>query len=164
MHCPLQNGEIAEVLLDYCARKLPPTAASEVDRHVQSCAECSAYCSAQGHVWSVMDDWEPPPVSENFDRELYARIDGFEKKNWWRRLVGERFAWRPALSLGAACTALILGLMVRGPIMQPVVAPVSVAPQNHETSKADVEPEQVEQALEDLEMLKQLSASSAQNL
>lgn len=160
MHCPLQNGEIAEVLLDYWARKLPPTVASEVDRHVQSCAECSAYCSAQGHVWSAMDNWEPPPVSENFDRELYARIDGFEKKNWVRRLVGERFAWRPALSLGAACTALILGLMVRGPVMQPV----PVAPQNYETSKADVEPEQVEQALEDLEMLKQLSVSTAQNL
>jgi hypothetical protein len=107
-----------------------------------------------------MDNWEPPPVSENFDRELYARIDGFEKKNWVRRLVGERFAWRPALSLGAACTALILGLMVRGPVMQPV----PVAPQNYETSKADVEPEQVEQALEDLEMLKQLSVSTAQNL
>jgi len=98
------------------------------------------------------------------DRELYARIDGFEKKNWLRRLVGERFAWRPALSLGAACTALVLGFMVHGPVMQPLVAPVSVGLQNHETSKADVEAEQVEQALEDLEMLKQLSVSSAQNL
>jgi anti-sigma factor RsiW len=164
MRCPLKNDEIGEVLLDYCARKLTPEVSAEVGRHVQTCPECTAFCSAQERVWTALDDWAAPPVSENFARELYDRIDRFENKSWVRRLVGERFARRPALSLGAACTALVLGLMVRGPVNQPVVSPVPAAPHYQEASRAELEPEQVEQALEDLEMLKQLSVSSTQNL
>lgn len=165
MHCPLRNsGEIAQVVLDYCAGTLSPAVTAEVERHVQTCEECSAFCAAQKQVWTALDNWETPVLSESFDRKLYARIDRFEKKSWVRRLVGERFAWRPVLSVGAACTALVLGLMVRDPISQHGSPPASVAPQYHETSKVEVEPEQVEQALEDLEMLKQLSVSNTQSL
>ena len=57
MHCPMQNGENAEVLLDYCARKLPPTVASEVDRHVQSCGgseACTVPLKAMcGRPWTI---------------------------------------------------------------------------------------------------------------
>lgn len=158
MHCPLQNGENAEVLLDYCARKLSPAATLELERHMQSCGDCRSFAGGQQHVWSALDSWEAQPVSPAFDRKLYSRIEEFESRNWLRRWMGDGFAWRPALSFGAACAALTVMFVVQAPVKQ------SVAPQYHETTKVEVEPEQVERALEDLEMLKQLSISNTQNL
>ena len=156
MHCPIQNGENAEVLLDYCARKLSPTAAAELEGHMEACPDCRSFSLAQRHVWSALDVWESQPVSQDFDRRLYARIDQFENRSWWQRWTGDCFAWRPALSLGAAaCGALAVALVVHNPVSQPVVEP-----QFQGTKIETVEPEQVERALEDLEMLKQLSPST----
>jgi len=159
MHCPIQNGEEAEVLLEYCARKLSPTATAELERHIERCPDCRSFSVAQQHLWSALDVWESQPVSQDFDRRLYSRIDQFENRSWWRRWTGDRLAWRPALSLGAACAALAVALITHNPPGQPLMTP-----QLQGTKAETVEPEQVERALEDLEMLKQISASAATNL
>jgi hypothetical protein len=154
MHCPVRNAEHAEILLDYCAGKLAPESLASFESHLENCTECKKFCVQQEAAWNALDVWEPEPVSEKFDGALYARIEAFENRNWWKR-----WAWRPALSLGAACAAMAVALFVQTPLHQPKAA----APTVHETTRVEtVEPEQLERTLEDLEMLKQLSSS--QNL
>jgi hypothetical protein len=74
--------------------------------------------------------------------------------------------WRPALSVGAACAAVAVALLVNTPgddrplPHQPSTPSVVV----DDTRADSMEPEQLERALEDLEMLKQLSPSAAQSL
>jgi anti-sigma factor RsiW len=160
MQCPIQNADHAEILLDYCARKLSPKSLAEVEQHLENCPECQSFYSRQRAVWSALDEWVAEPVSEQFDKKLYARIDAFENRIWWKCLAGEGFGWRPALSVGAACAAMAVTLFINTPVNQP-----KVAPSIHQTTRTEaVEPEQLERTLEDLEMLKQLSPSNAQNL
>jgi len=136
MDCPPQN------VIDYCSRKLSSNAAAEFERHMRVCSDCRSRVESQQQVWQALDAWEAPPVSADFDRQLRAQIAESQSKPWWK------LAWRPALSLGAASAAIAVVLVVYTP----------------DTTKIDVEPEQVESALEDLEMLKQLSANGNQDL
>jgi len=159
MNCPVQDRENAEVLLEYCARKLPSSSIAEFDRHLESCPECSKFASAQQHVWSALDMWEAEPVTDSFDAKLYNRIQAFEEKSWWKRLIGDGVAWKPALSLGAACAALVVVTFIH-----PVKPPGGTPSYREKTKVETVEVEQLERTLEDLEMLKQLSVSNAQNL
>jgi anti-sigma factor RsiW len=155
MQCPVRNVEHAEILLDYCSGKLRAESLVSFESHLAGCLECKEFCVRQKAAWTALDVWEAEPVSEKFDVALYARIEAFENRSWWRR-----FAWRRALSLGAACAAVAIALFVHAPVNRPK-APASV----HETTRVEtVEPEQLERTLEDLEMLKQLSPSNAQNL
>ena len=161
MQCPMENADHAEVLLDYCARKLSGKPLEDFERHLEVCPKCKEFCSRQEALWSTLDIWEAEPVGAEFDNKLCARIESFENRSWWQRLAGRGFAWRPAVSLAGACAALAVALLVHGPVNPPKVAPVNV----HETTRVDaLEPEQIERALEDLEMLKQLSPSNSQKL
>lgn len=160
MQCPIQNADNAEILLDYCARKLSPEALVEFERHLETCPGCKSFSSRQQSVWTALDEWVAEPVSEQFDKNLFARIDASENRSWWKRLAGEGFGWRPALSVSVACAAMAVALFIRTPVNQPKVVPTI-----HETTRNEVvESEQLERTLEDLEMLKQLSPSKAQNL
>ena len=136
MPCPIQN------VLDYSAQKLSPKAAAEFESHMTACTECRSAVASQQQVWQALDEWEVAPVSEDFDRKLRARIEESERKPWWK------LAWRPAWSFAAASAAVAVALFVYAP----------------DSTRIEVEPEQVESALEDLEMLKQLSASGNQDL
>jgi anti-sigma-K factor RskA len=174
MNCPVQTNQSTELLIDYCAGTLPLGVASEVERHVAICAECEKFVQAQQQVWSALDTWETDPISADFDRRLYDRIRQTERSSWRNWFAGH-FAWRPALSLGAACAAVVVALVVNSAANKPIpnkttppaVHQASAQPASapHEEVRADsVEPEQLERALEDLEMLKQLSTPAAHNL
>lgn len=161
MQCPMENAENAEVLLDYCARKLSGKPLEQFEGHLEICPKCKEFCSRQEAVWNALDVWDAEAVSEQFDSKLYARIEAFENRSWWKRLSGRDFPWRPAVSLGGACAALAVALLVHGPVNPPKPA----SPNVHETTRVEaLEPEQIERTLEDLEMLKQLSPSNTQNL
>src|SRR5688572_15414980 len=140
MHCSIQN------VLDYCARKLPLDTAAELERHMRVCAECKSLAGSQQQVWQALDMWQAMTVSADFDRKLHARIDEFEGRSWWR------WFWRPAMSFSAACAAIAVVLVVYTPANRPSDA------------RIEVEPEAVERALEDLEMLKQLSVNGGQTI
>jgi hypothetical protein len=156
MQCPVRHAEHAEILLDYCAGKLSQDSLTAFESHRENCAECKEFCAKQQAAWTALDVWEPEPVSEKFDSALYARIAAFENRSWW-----QRWAWRPALSLGAACAAMAVALFVQTPIHPPKAA----APAVRETTRVEtLEPDQLERTLEDLEMLKQLSPSNTQTL
>src|SRR4051794_11236202 len=85
MNCPLETPETAELLLDYCARKLNPESTAIVERHIAICPACRDFAEGQRAVWSALDSWEAPPVSAGFDRRLYERIEN--DVPWWDALV-----------------------------------------------------------------------------
>jgi hypothetical protein len=151
MRCPVQNGN-PDILLDYCARRLAPEPTSILVQHMAVCADCRRVAEAQQQVWSALDAWEPVPVSEDFDERLYARISSEERRSFWSRILGERLTWKPALSLAGACATLALAVLLNVP--DPAPAPLP------ETTRIEsLEPEQIERAVEDMDMLRQFSTS-----
>jgi anti-sigma factor RsiW len=178
MQCPIQK-ENAEVLLDYCARKLNPETTALLNRHMESCAECRAFAAAQMSVWEALDAWEPEPVSAAFDRKLYARIEEREaQKGWlghmWGRIsqpaMFTPFGWRPAMPIAAACLTLVAAFVLSVPGDKSArEIYVDNTRDNGRVEVVDVE--QVERTLDDIEMLKQLNppvkgvaASDSRNL
>lgn len=147
MQCP-QKNQATEILLDYCAQKLKPETAALVESHIAGCPECKAFTDAQKNVWEALEDWNEIPISNNFDQRLYAKIEQQDRQSWWTRLHLP-LGWRPALSLGAATIALFGILFLNRPVQDP-----------NQPKLGTEELEQVEQALDDLEMLKQISPPS----
>jgi anti-sigma factor RsiW len=145
MICLSANKQGADILLDYLGGSLDPARKVELERHVEECAECRKLLE----VSARLDEWPAPEISSDFDARLYARIaQENAAQPWWRK-----FLWRPAVPLAAAGVVLVLALFVNGPDVQD--APKQVRPEN----TADIL--QAEQALEDLELLMPLDASSA---
>jgi len=163
MQCPVQSGN-PDVLLDYIARRLSVESMDVFTRHMEQCPDCARFAQAQQEIWFALDCWETQPVSPDFDAKLYARIDAETRRNFWSRIFGDAFAWRPAAMASAfAATALAVVLLVRGMNPMAPVAPVPQQMQQHDVvNKAEVglEPEQVERALEDIEMLRQLNTQT----
>jgi hypothetical protein len=87
----------------------------------------------------ALDNWGAEPVSIDFDRRLYARLE--ERRSIHSRIRHwlEGIRWQPALPAAAVAAAFVL-LMVSAP----------------QAEMRERPPQQVEQALEDLEMLQQL--------
>jgi anti-sigma factor RsiW len=155
MRCPIQNGESPGILLDYCARTLNSDAAAVLERHIAVCPECARFAAAQQQLWSALDSWEATPVADDFDERLYARI---EESNGWsrvRRWFGE---WKPAVPFAAAAATAALAFFLNLPATNPGV-PVQ------ERSRIEaLEPEQIERAVEDVDMLRQFSTPGPQSL
>jgi len=161
MQCPIQISDQSHILLDYCARKLSLERTAMLERHMRNCDSCKRFASGQQLLWSALDTWKTMPPSDDFDRNLYARIEEHEQSSWWNRIRTSRtptFGWKPAMPLAVACVTAAVVLLYSPPA--PTVIP------QYENSKVDtIEPEQVERNLEDLEMLKQLSVNpGSQNL
>ena len=152
MRCPVQNGN-PDILLDFCARRLPPEAEAILSQHMLVCLECRQIAEAQETVWSALDSWKPESISPDFDDRLYARITEEERRTFWSRIFGDRLSWKPALPLAAGCAAMALALIVN----MPRHAPVSV--QAPEMRVENIDAEQLERAVEDMEMLRQFSST-----
>jgi anti-sigma factor RsiW len=154
MNCPIQHGETSEILLDYCAGKLGAEQSAALEAHLQSCTDCAAVVEAQRSVWNALGEWEATPVSADFDRKLYARIEGDSERNWFVRLVDRLFVeplgWRPAVPVAAAAIGVIAIVLLQNPATKPTVVP----PSQPRVESVDIE--QIERTLEDLEMLKQI--------
>lgn len=138
--CPLHSEEHAQLLLSYCARQLDPDSTATLQRHIDICPACQQFLDSQQLVWDALDAWERTPISSNFDSTLLERIRDDGRPAWangvatWTRTL----SWKPALPAAA-----ILALWI---IAYPTSYPEPDAAQA----------EQVELALEDLEMLQQL--------
>lgn len=150
--CPLENGNSADVFVAYGAGTLAPEAEAAFEQHLIVCAGCREIAEAQRAVWSALDSWQPAPVSANFDQKLYQRIAEEEQGTWWRRMWRGNWSWRPAMPVAAACAVLVAAFLLRSP----------VAPDT--TSQAQNQPkleiEQVQHALDDIEMLKKLGVET----
>jgi anti-sigma factor RsiW len=156
MNCPIRNEETAELLLAYTARRLDPARTAVLEDHMNVCAQCAEFRAGQEMVWQALDAWEAPPVTPDFNRRLYQRIEAEAAAPWYKRLFNTPVAmWKPALPLAAACLLVVAGFVLDHPVAttQPTASPGfrvnSVA-----------EAEQVENALDDLQLLRQLDSSA----
>lgn len=161
MTCPLQTDN-ADVLLDYCARALDAERKRMLEAHMAQCAECRAMALEQKEIWSALDAYDAEPVSADFDRKLYARMDEEDQVPVWERLwapvqdyLRRQPAWKPLLSVAAASAVLVLMFAVRGEAPKAIPEPGLII---------DVRVvEQAERALEDMEMLRQFEAAPAES-
>ena len=157
MVCPLQSRDNADVLLEYCARRLNREASLDLERHLEFCAECRDFAAGQRMVWESLDAWDAAPVSMDFDRRLYRKIEEQRVPGWWTTV------WEPlrsSLKPAAAVAAVFLAVAAIATVDPPRGLRSPSAAQTTET----VEIEQVETALEDMEMLQQLDVLAHQDL
>ena len=150
MECLGESKSGAELIIAYGAGTLAPEVRFALEQHLEACEKCRAIAEAQRAVWSALDSWVPEPVSPNFNEALYRRIGADQHYPWWRRLFQARWSWRPAMPVAAACAALIAVFLLKGPAEQQPSSQPAPAPQI----------EQVERALDDMDMLKQLGVAA----
>ena len=146
MNCPMENAN-QELLIGYAAGTLEPETTSAVETHLAACPQCRAMAEAQSAVWRALDAWETPPVSPDFDRRLYRRIQQEVPPSVWDRLR----SWIPVLprraipAVVATCLIVTASYFLEFPRSARRVPP---APQT-------VRVEQVETLLDDVDLLRQ---------
>jgi hypothetical protein len=165
MNCPLRKEETAHILLDYSAGRLDTASVAGLERHMESCAECAAFRLEQAAVWDALDAWKPSPVGLDFNRRLWQRIDAADAAPWYKRLTESLRmaplhinAWKPVLPLTAAILLIAAGFLFDHPggrSSAPGAAADSVS-----VSVSVTEAEQVEQALDDIQLLRQLNTAA----
>jgi len=162
MDCLLNARDGAETLIDYCAGTLDAARAAALEQHALSCGECRRMLEAQRAVWTSLDELPASSFdATRFDQQLYARIAREDASPWWLRAWRNLSqpampwnSWKPAVSLAAACAVLTVGFLVR--------LPEGADGSRFEKARMEVvDMEQVEQALEDLEMLTPVAAAPA---
>jgi hypothetical protein len=119
---------------------------------MEICPACREFASGQRAVWEALDAWEAAPVTLDFDRRLYRRID--REVSWWQLLVRP---FRPALVrqglpiAAAACLLVMAGVLLQ----HPAGAPPASQPQSAQVEV--LQPDQVEPALEAMHLLGEFS-------
>lgn len=179
MDCIKNHKQGAEILMDYCAGTLDPGAASGLAAHIRQCPECRALVEAQSAVWESLDAWTPLEVSGDFDARLYARVAqeqaGPAWLRWWRRLTQPAKPytwWKPMVSMAAAGAIVAMAIAIH-PVAhtgalpqkasvvetapQPAAKP-SIAPAP--SGADDIDLQQVEQALDDLDVVAPLNQTA----
>ena len=157
MECPSKHHDATELTIAYIEGSLDSVAQVAFQRHLQTCGRCRELMQAQQELWAALDSWTPLPISSDFDERLYRRIaaEKTATPKWWQRFITAPWSGWPAVPLVAtACVALIAVVLLRGPGLEPA-----------RTGNASTQPhgpaiEQVESALQDIEMLKQLGPPS----
>ena len=145
MNCPMEARQGSELLLEYTGGRLEARAARALEAHLESCARCREFAQNQTAVWQALEAWEAEPVSMDFDRRLFARIEQ-APASWWARLTGQMM--HHAVPVAAAGVMILAGLMLERTAVTPVAPP-------QESAQVDVlGPEQVQSALDDMEMLR----------
>ncbi|MEQ1885126.1 MAG: hypothetical protein ABL967_08695 [Bryobacteraceae bacterium] len=142
MNCPIQKKQGEEILLDYCSGRLHPDRTAEVEAHAKICTECSQWIANQSAVWSALDDFAAPAVSPEFQARVYQQLEAEPSGGSWKHLWLS--AWKPTLAAAAVAAALVVGVMIRTvPVPEP----------SKKASIESVDMDQVENALDDLDLL-----------
>jgi anti-sigma factor RsiW len=152
MRCPIETQANTELLLAYCSGTLDGEGTARLEEHMGDCPACREFAGGQRAVWKALDTWEAAPVSGDFDRRLYQRIQ--REVSWWDLLLGP---FRPLLfrqGLPVAATAglvLMAGLLFQHPAnVRPSAAPESAQVEG-------LRPEQVEHALDEMETMREFN-------
>ena len=134
MRCQLEFDRSEELIVGYGARTLDPGAAAAFERHIVSCAGCRAAAALQKAVWAALDESQYLRVSPDFDRRVFERIAAAERRGQW--------LWQVLVPVAASIALAAVLLLRQPPPTQPAV-----------------QMEQVEHALDDMDLLKQLGAA-----
>ncbi len=161
MSCPAKDRRGSELFLSYAAGLMSASEHAAFERHLAACTDCWRIAAEQKRVWSALDVLAAPEIPTNFDERLYARIAAEERSPWWQSLLhhGASFRLSTAAPVAAACAALAVMLIMRTP--HPAPAPVQPAPATA-TVNQKLDPSQIEQNLDDLDMLRQLTAPATE--
>ena len=151
MKCPIETRENAEVLLDYCARKLDAARTMILEEHIRICPSCREFADAQRAVWEALDAWEAAPVCADFDRRLYHRIEN--EVSWLDLLLRPLRPWmaRNALPIAAAVAVVVTA----GALLDRPSAPPPASPESAQVES--LQPEQVERALDDMQVVQEFN-------
>src|SRR5579864_7765405 len=146
MGCSLKRSVAQERIIGYAARTLQPDVEAEFERHLETCGHCREAAAQQRTVWTVLEEWQPLPVSPDFDRKLLERIARTEEAGPLGRLFAN-WSWRSLITVAAACAVLVFAFWLKDD--DSTSAPASA---NQPTVEIE---QQVEHALDDMDMLKQ---------
>jgi anti-sigma factor RsiW len=141
MECPMEARGNEGLLLDYGCGRLAPAAAAVLERHLEDCDRCRAWVNSQKAVWFSLEAWEAPAATASFDRDLYLRIEREGRRAWWRPPL----RLRPALSLALASVLVFFAFLIQFPRPARQIEMVDA--------------DRLERALDDMEMLRELSLS-----
>ena len=149
MKCPMESGATAE-LLEYSIRAEAAPPAPEWEQHLQVCLACRQFVARQRTVWEALDDWEAPPATADFDLRLQRRIElEAVRQPWWTRWL--QLSGSPLVRRGLP-VAVAAGLLIAAGFILERPSATRVPPQR--SPQVDtLQPEQVEHALDDLQML-----------
>jgi len=152
MRCPIETQEHAELLLAYCSRNLDAERSAELEEHMRGCPSCREFDQGQRAVSEALDTWEAAPVSLDFDRRLYQRIQ--QEVSWWDLLVRP---FRPLLFRQGLPIAATAGLVLMAGLLfqRPATVPRSATPESAQVEA--MPPEQVEHALDEMEMVREFN-------
>src|ERR1051326_3528000 len=145
MNCPLETRENAQQLLDYCARQLDSQTAAILARHIAVCPACRECAAQRSAVGQAMEAWEAQPGSAGFNRKLYARIEN-DSPGWRMLLRPVALRWNMAASVAGVGLLLTAGVLLNHPA-------AGAPPQTDVAQVESVQPEQVEHALDAMDML-----------
>lgn len=148
MTCPLENQETAVLLLTYSSDRMSADSAAPLQRHVESCPACQRFLAQQAEVWDALDLWKPEPVTADFDSRLYQKI---ERQVSWREMFLRPF--RPLFAARGLPIAAAAGLVIMAAVLldRPAAAPPAPVPVSAQVET--LQPDQVEHALDEVEML-----------
>ena len=144
MGCSLDKSSVEERIVGYAAGTLDAGAKADFERHLELCAGCRELAAQQRAVWLALDEWKPLPVSAGFEGKLAERLASGERTHRWRGLFKK--AWRPLIPLAVACAVLVFAFLAKDDDRDN-------APEN--PARVRIE-QQVEHALDDMDMLKQI--------
>ena len=154
MNCPLKTQE-TDLLLDDAAgtlarRGLDAATMAALRSHMETCPDCLAFRAGQKNVWEALDLWEPAPVSQDFNRRLWQRIDAAAAAPWYVRLADSlrMTSWKPLIPLTAAILVIAGGFLLDHPGATTKTPDVTI-----------IEADQVEQTLDDIQLLRQLDST-----
>jgi Putative zinc-finger len=150
MNCPLGNRDHTELLVAYSSRNLDRAATAALEEHLAECAACRKFVREQQAVWEVLDIWQPEPISPDFNRRLYQRIDA--QVSWWDRLTRplRPLVYHKTVSLAAAAgLVLAIGFVLDQTAPRPRQPARSSAVAEMET----LQPDQVVNALDEMEAM-----------
>jgi len=162
MKCPMETRGSAELLGFMEPGQLDAETTALLEQHIEICPACREVVGGQRAVSAALDAWEAPPVSADFDSRLYRRIENDVSSlglSWWGLSWGGvlirafRPMWvRQGVPVAAAAAIMLLaGTFLERPASVEPVAPTESA------QLESVQPEQVEQALEAMQMLSDFS-------
>jgi len=123
MECPTKREDSSEVLISYVEGSLSPSVQIAFERHLEACDRCRELTAAQQELWVALDSWAPAELSADFNERLYERIASEElsRPRWWDRWAIAGLVWRQAMPVVAACAALMVVFLWRGPGSEPGV-------------------------------------------
>jgi hypothetical protein len=151
MNCPLKDKDYAQ-LIEYSSGTRAGEAIEGLAAHIAGCAECGRFVQEQRAVWDVLGAWDGPPVSADFDERLYQRIES--SRSWWHALLRPLQAHRGLAAATAAACLLVTAAVIIERNPDPPARYTSGA------AVVDVQPEQLEKALDTMDVLSEFSAKA----